>query len=667
MAWRRFVALAAVAVALLALPAVAFASSPGDVFAFGYNNLGQLGNTTNSGTTEPNPTPLRVALPGAAGPVVQVAAGQLHSLALTAGGQVFGFGYNAFGQIGATNSGSTSPNPTPTLVPFPPGAGPVVQVATGVAHSLALTASGQLYTFGSNGVGQLGNATNVGTNNPNPTPTLVSLPGAVGPVVQIAGGALHSLALTATGQLYAFGFNAFGQLGTTTNSGTENANPTPTFVGLPGQVGAVTQIAAGRYFSLAATASGQLYAFGENKFGQLGNTNNNGTNKANPTPTLVPLPPGAGPVTQIAAGESQTLVTTESGQLYAFGNNESGQLGNTTNNGTTEPNPTPTLVSLPGATGPVVQAAAGTGYSMALTASGQLYGFGSNVVGQLGNATNSGNTKPNPTPLPVDLGGASADSVAASSGGFHTLVLIAELSVATGSLPGGTAGAPYHARVDPSGGTAPYKWSAIGLPDGLAIDSAGGAISGTPAAVGSSDVTVTVRDRYGIVASKTLTLSVAAAAATMPPGTVPAEKAPKLSNLSLSPRRLSLAGRRVAGSCKPPSSSNRGNPPCRQKLKLRLGFALDTGATVKIELARLDVGRQLGDRCAKATKANRKRSRCTRSTSVGGPIVKQALAGAGTLALVRPALPPGRYQLTATPSTPGHDGIPQAAGFTITG
>jgi hypothetical protein len=148
---------------------------------------------------------------------------------------------------------------------------------------------------------------------------------------------------------------------------------------------------------------------------------------------------------------------------------------------------------------------------------------------------------------------------------------------------------------------------------------------------------------------------------------MPTEKAPTLSNLGVSPRRLSLAGRRVAGTCKAPSSSNRGNPPCRQKLKLRLGFALDTAATVTIQFARLDSGRQQGARCAKATKANRQHPRCTRSTPVGGPIAKQATAGTGTLALVRPTLPPGRYQLTATPSTPGHEGIPQSATFTITG
>src|SRR5262249_23041585 len=154
-----------------------------------------------------------------------------------------------------------------------PGAtGPVIQIAAGAQHSLALTSSGQLYAFGDNETGQLGNATNVGTNNPNPTPTLVTLPGEIGPATLIPAGESHSLAVTSSGQLYAFGYNRYGQLGNPTNNGTPKPNPTPTLVTLPGEIGAPTQIAAGAVHTLVITASGQLYAFGFNQYGQLGTT-----------------------------------------------------------------------------------------------------------------------------------------------------------------------------------------------------------------------------------------------------------------------------------------------------------------------------------------------------------------------------------------------------------
>ena len=115
----------------------------------------------------------------------------------------------------------------PTLVSQPGQSGPVTQIAAGGSHSLAVTSSGQLYAFGANAVGQLGNATNNGTNNPNPTPTPVSLPGQSGQITQIAAGDGHSLVLTSSGQLDAFGANRVGQLGSATNSGTNNPNPTP--------------------------------------------------------------------------------------------------------------------------------------------------------------------------------------------------------------------------------------------------------------------------------------------------------------------------------------------------------------------------------------------------------------------------------------------------------
>jgi alpha-tubulin suppressor-like RCC1 family protein len=87
---------------------------------------------------------------------------------------------------------------------------------------------------------------------------------------------------------------------------------------------------------------------------------------------------------------------SSAGELYAFGSNYDGQLGNATNNGTYNANPSPALVSLRGATGPVVQAAAGYGHSL-VTSTGQLYAFGDNTYGQLGISASSG-SYPNPSP-----------------------------------------------------------------------------------------------------------------------------------------------------------------------------------------------------------------------------------------------------------------------------
>jgi alpha-tubulin suppressor-like RCC1 family protein len=254
----------------------------------------------------------------------------------------------------------------PTPLVLPGASGPVSEIAAGEEHSLAVTSTGQLYAFGANRFGQLGNPTGSGTELANPTPLQVSLPGAVGPVVQVAAGFAHSLALTSTGQLYAFGSNEFGQLGSTGNSGTSNPTP-PTPVLLPGATGPVSQIAAGAFHSLALTSTGQLYAFGQNSSGQLGTAR--GTETANPTPVLVSLPATAGPLAQIAAGAADSLLVTVGGRLYAFGSNEAGQLGSASGVGTEAPNPTASVPDLPaGTTIDAVARGATAGHTLALVA-----------------------------------------------------------------------------------------------------------------------------------------------------------------------------------------------------------------------------------------------------------------------------------------------------------
>ena len=122
----------------------------------------------------------------------------------------------------------------------------------------------------------------------------------------------------------------------------------------------MTAVAAGDDFSLVATSSGDLYSFGDNYYGQLGTTTNNGVNTANPTLESVTLPGRAGPSLSSPPGTDFGLVVTSSGQLYSFGTNSDGELGVATNDGIGGvANPTPALVTLPGESGTVTAAAAG--------------------------------------------------------------------------------------------------------------------------------------------------------------------------------------------------------------------------------------------------------------------------------------------------------------------
>jgi alpha-tubulin suppressor-like RCC1 family protein len=500
--------------ALALAPATEASAAAGQLYGFGENAAGQLASTAGNGGETANPTPALLTLPAASGPVVQTAAGARFTLALSASDQLYAFGSNEYGQLGvASGSGMSGPNPTPQLLALPGAVGRVAQLAAGSTHSLVLTSTGELYTFGENQFGQLGRSANSGTENANRVPERVSLPGASGQAVQIAAGIEQSLVLTSTGQLYTFGGNRYGELGRAANMGTTLPNPTPTPVALPGASGQVVQIAAGVEESLALTSTGELYAFGGNRYGELGRAANVETPAPNPTPAPVSLPAAAGPVRSIAAGGFHSLALTASGLIYAFGRNTDGQLGNAAGTGSEKASAAPLAVSLPGANAPAIGLAAGSAHSLAITASGELYSFGSNLDGQLGRAASSGTANANPTPVRVALpAGTTIDTVARGATADFTVAQAADLAVLSSSLPFGQVGVPYATYAAAAGGAGGYTWSASGLPPGLSIDPASGQISGTPSAPGTSAVVLGVTDVFGVSAtSATILLTTAAA------------------------------------------------------------------------------------------------------------------------------------------------------------
>jgi alpha-tubulin suppressor-like RCC1 family protein len=426
-----FIALLAALLLPSQVMALTVPTSPGHLYAFGSNDSGQLGNSTNIGTPTANPTPAQVALPQGSGYVTSVAAGTFSTLVLTSLGQVYSFGANYSGQLGTTLDAETeTPVPTPQLVTLPGATGPVVEVSAGEFFNLALTSTGQLYGFGDNSFGQLAQTPSPAV----PNPTLITIPGVT--FAQIAAGGEHSLAVSTAGTLYTFGENKQGQLGYET---AEIGNPTPMPVTLPGATGPVTQVSAGDYFSLALTSTGQLYSFGGNMYGQLGTIAH--LEKPNPNPpALVSLPGATGAITHISAGFYANLVSTSSGQVYAFGANQAGQLGLTENTGTQEPNPTPALVALPGASGGVKEISETNYDGYVLTGAGQLYAFGGNAYGQLGSTVNNGSlTAANPTPTPVTLpAGDAIESIGQGEESLAAFVIASEpikSVIPPGSLP----------------------------------------------------------------------------------------------------------------------------------------------------------------------------------------------------------------------------------------
>ncbi|XP_036838558.1 RCC1 and BTB domain-containing protein 1 isoform X5 [Oncorhynchus mykiss] len=183
-------------------PHVLLATEGGELFAWGHNGYSQLGN----GTTNQGVSPILVSTNLQNKKITQVACGSHHSLALTHDGEVFAWGYNNCGQVG---SGATANQPTPRRVTNCLQGKVVMGIACGQTSSMAVLDNGEVFGWGYNGNGQLG----VGNNGNQLTPCrLAALQGLC--VLQIASGYAHSLALTDEGLLYAWGANTYGQLGT---------------------------------------------------------------------------------------------------------------------------------------------------------------------------------------------------------------------------------------------------------------------------------------------------------------------------------------------------------------------------------------------------------------------------------------------------------------------
>jgi alpha-tubulin suppressor-like RCC1 family protein len=249
----------------------------------------------------------------------------------------------------------------------------VVGIGEGFDYGAAVTNSGSVYTWGQNSAtGDLCLGT---TTQKKYAVTKVS---GIFSAVAVSGGGDHLLILLKNGTVDACGSNLYGQLG----DGTLTSSSAPVQVkGLDH----IVEISAGSNSSMALDASGQVWSWGLNNSGQLGD----GATSNSEVPVAVSLP---GEVAQVYAGgwsseNGQTVVLLDDGTVYAWGDDQSGQLGNDQ----MEPySDTPVQVRLASNVSVAFVATEGQS-SFALDTSGKVWGWGYNSGGQLGDGRRSGN------------------------------------------------------------------------------------------------------------------------------------------------------------------------------------------------------------------------------------------------------------------------------------
>ena len=188
--------------------------------------------------------------------VVAVSAGYSYSLAITADGSIWSWGWGAFGRLG---HGDEQYQSLPKeIVAF--AGRRVVAVSAGYNHSLAATADGAIWSWGSGGERQLGHGDTQDQLLPKKVETLAGQR-----AVAVSAGQCHNLALTANGSVWSWGSGGFGQLG----HGDERNQLLPKKVeALAGQ--RVVAVSAGAFHSLAITANGAVWSWGDGREGKLG-------------------------------------------------------------------------------------------------------------------------------------------------------------------------------------------------------------------------------------------------------------------------------------------------------------------------------------------------------------------------------------------------------------
>ncbi|RWS24487.1 E3 ubiquitin-protein ligase HERC4-like protein, partial [Leptotrombidium deliense] len=243
--------------------------------------------------------------------VVQLSCGYNHSLALTEAGQVFGFGCNLFGQLGIRTEHESLPKPT-LIKKLAHEI--IIQVACGGTHSIALTKKGLLYSWGSNGFGQLGTGDK---GRCLYDPVVITKLSSIA-VRCISAGGSHSMAVSYGNNIYVWGKNEFGQLGL----GDTANRLSPCFQSaLSNQE--ICYVSCGDDHSAAITRDGGLFTWGAGMYGQLGHGKFSNELLPRRVCELMGLQ-----VSQVSCGRCHTLVVIGSkGRIYSFGLNGCGQLG----------------------------------------------------------------------------------------------------------------------------------------------------------------------------------------------------------------------------------------------------------------------------------------------------------------------------------------------------
>jgi alpha-tubulin suppressor-like RCC1 family protein len=356
----------------------------GNTWLWGNNTNGQLGDNTSAHKS----SPVQTVCGGTNWKTV--AGGQFHTAAIKTDGTLWMCGYNNGGELG-DNTTVRKSSPVQTVA----GGTNWKTVACDAGLIAAIKTDGTLWTWGRNTYGQLGD--NTRTNRSSPVQTVCG--GTNWKTVACDG--FHATAIKTDGTLWKWGYNIYGQLGDGTIA--DKSSPVQTVAGGTNW----KTVAAGYNHTAAIKTDGTLWTWGWNTYGQLGD--NTTAHKSSPVQTVA----GGTNWKQVAAGVDHTAAIKTDGTLWTWGRGNFGQIGDNTS-AVNRSSPVQTVCG--GANWKTV--ACGGYHTAAIKTDGTLWLWGQENYGQLGDSTPTNKS----SPVQTLTGGTNWKQVTA--GRYHTIAII---------------------------------------------------------------------------------------------------------------------------------------------------------------------------------------------------------------------------------------------------
>ena len=342
-------------------------SHSGIVYTWGHGDKGRLGNGDRRGSLIPEENAF---FNSSAIRAVQGACGEAHTAVVGANGTLYTFGSGSYGRLG---HGEELDVFVPKLVDTLQREN-IAQVACGAFHTVILTSNGMIFSCGSGRYGQLGHDGFADGGMPNFLEPSLILEGGEVEYTLVACGTFHTIALTSDKKVRSWGFGGSGRLGHAPKSGSKSDSTLLDEYFKPTTILTLKNVDITGVLDLKEDQS--------NNADQEGNASTGGGKTPGGSSIAYSLSPKA--VRMVDCGEQHTLMLTQSGHVWAWGNNSQGQLGiviaNSKRNFVSKPEQLTQSFSVH----TMAFIAAGNKHSMAVTASGDVFTWGRGKEGQLG-------------------------------------------------------------------------------------------------------------------------------------------------------------------------------------------------------------------------------------------------------------------------------------------